>query len=75
MRTTLTIDDDVLARARQLASSSGTSVGKVISDLARQSLMASAPGPVRNGIRLLPPRESGRPGTLDEVNELRDDLE
>ena len=38
MRTTLQIDDDVLASARQIASTDGRSVGAVISALARRAL-------------------------------------
>jgi len=38
MRTTLQIDDDVLAAARVLARHDGKSVGRVISDLARRGL-------------------------------------
>lgn len=38
MRTTLTIDDDVLGVARTLAHESNRSVGKVISALARRGL-------------------------------------
>lgn len=38
MRTTLQIDDDVLAEARQMALAQGRSVGAVISDLARHGL-------------------------------------
>ena len=38
MRTTLEIDDDVLALAQDLASSQRQSLGSVISDLARTAL-------------------------------------
>ncbi|MDQ3660527.1 MAG: antitoxin [Actinomycetota bacterium] len=38
MRTTLSIDDDVLAAARSLAASQGVSVGQAISRLARRGL-------------------------------------
>lgn len=38
MRTTLTIDDDVLAAARSLAESERKSVGQVLSELARSGL-------------------------------------
>lgn len=38
MRTTLTIDDDVLQAARTLAAQQGQSIGAVISDLARRGL-------------------------------------
>ncbi len=38
MRTTLDIDDDVMAAARELASDSSRSLGTVVSDLARRGL-------------------------------------
>lgn len=38
MRTTLTIDDDVLRVARSIAAEEGRSMGDVISDLARKGL-------------------------------------
>lgn len=38
MRTTLTIDEDVLRAARSLAASEEKSVGEVISELARRGL-------------------------------------
>ena len=38
MRTTLSIDDDVVASARELAASQGRSLGAVISELARRGL-------------------------------------
>jgi hypothetical protein len=38
MRTTLTIDDDILRAAKTLANQQGESVGAVISELARQGL-------------------------------------
>lgn len=41
MRTTLTIDDDVLAIAKSLAHARSESVGRVLSDLARRGLEAA----------------------------------
>lgn len=38
MRTTLDIDDDVLAAARALAARDGASIGKTLSVLAREAL-------------------------------------
>ena len=38
MRTTLKIDDDVLTAARELADSTGCSLGKAVSELARKGL-------------------------------------
>jgi hypothetical protein len=54
MRTTLAIDDDVLAAAKELAATRQTSVGQVISALARRALQPAEPtGPTRNGVPLL----------------------
>lgn len=39
MRTTLDIDDDVMAAARELAASERRSIGAVISELARRGLL------------------------------------
>jgi hypothetical protein len=38
MRTTLDLDEDVVAAARELAAGRGTSLGSVISELARRGL-------------------------------------
>lgn len=43
MRTTLSIDDDVLYAARSLARREGRALGEVISELARRALQAPAP--------------------------------
>lgn len=75
MRTTLAIDDDVLAAAKGLASAQRKSVGEVISALARQALQPRAAcGTTRNGVPLLPLRAGATPVTLELVNRLRDEL-
>ena len=77
MRTTLAIDDDVLAAARSMASVQRKSVGEIISSLARQALRPSPgarPRRTRNGLPLLPLREGAGPVTLELVNRLRDEL-
>jgi hypothetical protein len=43
MRTTLTIDDDVLAIAKSLAHARSEPLGRVLSDLARRGLDAAPP--------------------------------
>jgi hypothetical protein len=78
MRTTLAIDDDVLAAARHLADREGKSVGEVISALARRGLAPALPSGSaqlarRNGIPLLPSRAGAPPVTLATVNQLRDE--
>jgi hypothetical protein len=74
MQTTLTIDDDVLAEAEELASRRNQTVGQVISSLSREGLKSAAPQPVgRSGFPLLPMRDP-TPVTLEFVNQLRDEL-
>ena len=76
MRTTLAIDDDVLAAAKHLAQREQKSVGEVISSLARQGLSRGTRGTKteRNGILLLPGRKGAPAVTLERVNQLRDEL-
>jgi len=76
MRTTLAIDDDVLAAAKHLAEHQSKSLGEVVSELARQGLAKAkrAARPTRNGLLLLPTKGPGGSVTLELVNQLRDDL-
>ena len=75
LRTTLAIDDDVLAAARHLAEREQRSIGEVISSLARQGLSRGTRSAKseRNGIPLLPVRKDGQAVTLELVNQLRDE--
>ena len=73
MRTTLELDDDLLASARQLALEQGMTLGQLISDLARQSLNARAPLKVRNGALLFVPKANRSKPDLRVVNELREE--
>ena len=74
MRTTLAIDDDVLAAAKAIARQRHQTVGQVVSELARKSLRPPAASAERNGIPLLPVRRRDAIVTLDIVNALRDEL-
>ncbi|MBX3590117.1 MAG: CopG family transcriptional regulator [Burkholderiaceae bacterium] len=63
MRTTLDIDPDVLAAARELAARRGASIGRVLSELARQALVGSPnalvarePAPSFHGFQPFPAR-------------------
>jgi hypothetical protein len=49
MRTTLSIDDDVLELARSLAEARQVSIGKALSDLARRGTQARTPGVSKSG--------------------------
>ena len=74
MRTSLSIDDDILVVARAMAKEQRRSVGSVISDLARESLRRPRATRERNGIPLLDARSGSAPITLELVNALRDEL-
>jgi hypothetical protein len=75
MRTTLSIDDDVLSAAKELAARERKTIGEVISALARQSMRPPvSSGKTRSGIPLLPVLPNARPVTLEMVNKLRDEL-
>jgi hypothetical protein len=74
MRTTVNIDDDVVRAARQLADSSGETLGQVLSRLARTALATTSDRGYRGGVKLLPVRPDARGATLEEVNRLRDEL-
>lgn len=74
MRTTLTIDDDVLTAAKAIAHQTNRTIGEVVSDLVRRSLRPPAASAERNGIPLLPLRKPGVIVTPEIVNALRDEL-
>jgi hypothetical protein len=72
MRTTLTIDDDLLERARAIADHEKRTVGDVVSERLRKSF--ETPGPeleMWNGFPLLPRR--GAVVTMKMVNAARDE--
>lgn len=75
MRTTLSIDDDILAAAKELAAKHRKSIGEVLSSLAREALRPrKQTRRTRNGVPLLPVRPDAMPVTLEMVNQLRDEL-
>lgn len=75
MRTTLAIDDDVLATAREMASSERKSVGEVISALARQALRPKVSvHATRNGVPLLRVRPGAPRVTSELVRQLQEEL-
>jgi hypothetical protein len=74
MRTTIIIDDDVLAAAKAIARQKNQTIGKVVSELARNSLHPPAASAERNGVPLLPVRRPNAIVTLDIINALRDEL-
>jgi hypothetical protein len=71
MRTTLDLDDDVLAAARSIAAAQKQTMGKVVSDLMRQSLTNKLTKS-RGGIPLLP-RRPGVVVTNELIEKIRTD--
>jgi hypothetical protein len=75
MRTTLSIDDDVLAAAKELAATERKSIGEVISSLARTALRPASPvGRTRNGVPLLAVRPGAARVTSELVRQLQDEI-
>ena len=73
MRTTIDLADDVLSAAKELAIKRGTTVGRVLSDLARQSLTRQTPVSTRDGLPLFPVQSRAGVVTLEFVNRIRDE--
>ncbi len=71
LRTTLTIDADILSAARQLADAQSKSIGKVISELARRGLEARAKVTTIQGFPVFPVTPGTPPLTPEHV--LRDE--
>ena len=80
MRTTLDIDDDVLAAARELAKRERTTTGKFVSDVMREALQARSHPALADGSRRglhahgFDPIPAGGVVVADElVNKLREE--
>ncbi len=74
MRTTLSIDDDILAAAKNIASTRSKSVGSVISELARKG-MSSFSKPVKSkGIPTFKVSKNARILTLEDVKLAEDEI-
>ena len=73
MRTTLDIDEDILLAAKEIARECKTSVGKVVSDMARKGFTRPVKFKTRNGIPLFPRQPGAGVVTLEIVNRLRDE--
>ena len=74
VRTTLSLDDDVLAAAKELAAIRRRTVGEVVSELARRSLsVAPSRRRVRNGVPLIARSGAEQPVTSELVRRLAED--
>ncbi len=84
MRTTLDIDDDILAAAKDLAKAEGKTMGQMISDLARRALTTPGAGGFAEAQaafgmedELFPrlPRTGAPPITNELIRRIKDELD
>jgi len=79
MRTTVSIEDNLLSATKTLASRTGKSVGEVLSQILREyfSVANQTGEKVRNGVRLLPiSRPASKSGgiiTNEIINRMKDE--
>jgi hypothetical protein len=73
MRTTLDLEDDVLLAAKEIAKQRGRTIGQVLSDLARQTLIGRTPVSTKHNLPLFPVQPDAGVVTLELVNRLRDE--
>jgi hypothetical protein len=70
MRTTLTLDDDVLELAARQAKLRGVSLGKTVSDLLRKGLNASTPAQNKEGVLVFHLPAGSPKVTTDDVRRI-----
>ena len=75
MRTTLSLDDDVVPLVKRYAEGRSLALGKAVSELVRKGLRAPTPTRVENGFVVFDVPADSPPATLDLVNRLRDEPE
>ncbi len=73
MRTTIDIDNDILHLVKELAHQRQISLGKIISELARQALTPATETSIRNGVPLFPIQPGAKIVTSELINQLRDE--
>lgn len=70
MRTTLTIDDDVLEIVVRQSKARGVSLGRTVSDLVRRGLQAPTPSTAREGVVVFRLPDDSPSVTTDDVRRL-----
>jgi len=73
MRIRLNLDDDLLETVKFVAKLHKIPVGKVLSELARQSLNSERTAYSRNGFILMRGKSPGKPVTMELINRRRDE--
>jgi len=75
MRTTLSLDDDVLQEVRTYAKSRDVAIGKAVSDLIRRGLHAPLQTRVVNGFHVVELPPDSPPVSAEDVERFEDELE
>jgi len=75
MRTTLSLDDDLLPSVKTYAQSRDISVGKAVSELVRRGLHAPLRMRVVNGFHVVDLPAGSPPVTREHIRQLEEDLE
>ena len=73
MRTTLSLDPEIMNAARQIAASRSISIGEVISELARRGLEARSKSATRDGFPVFQVPNGSRPLTLEDIRQDEDE--
>jgi hypothetical protein len=75
MRTTLSLDDDVLQEVKTYAKGRDVAIGKAVSDLIRRGLQAPLQTRVVNGFHVVELPPGSPPVSTKDVEKLQDELE
>jgi hypothetical protein len=75
MRTTLSLDDDVLREVKTYARSRDVAIGKAVSDLIRRGLQAPLQTRVVNGFYVVDLPPGSPPVSTEDVKKLAEELE
>jgi hypothetical protein len=75
VRTTLSLDDDVLQEVRTYAKSRDVAIGKAVSDLIRRGLHAPLQTRVVNGFHVVELPPGSPPVSAEDVERFEDELE
>ena len=73
MRTTLTLDDDVILPARSLAHARGISLGAAVSELARRGLFGAGSKSDEDGFPVFSVPPGARAISLEDIKRLDDE--
>lgn len=74
MRTTLSLDDDVLQEVKAYAKSRDVAIGKAVSDLVRRGLRAPLRTRIVNGFHVVELPADSPAVTSADIKKLQDDL-